>query len=445
MGDRPIVADLASNPFPGLSVRGDRPRVAIISLHTSPTAALGHSANGGLNVYVREICRAFSDRGIATDVFTRVPRGTSLALEQLAASSRVIPIPAGPDSLTKYELAAEVDAFANGVLDFAARRGLDYQLVYSHYWLSGAAAGILSEAWCAPWAHTAHTLAVVKNRSLAPGDQPEPAARERIEAEVARAADLLVVSTAAEGQDLEQLYGVDPGRVAVVPPGVDITRFRPTSRAAARRRLEIECLRPVLFVGRLERLKGAEIALRAFASAAAGHPDACLLVLGGDSFPTGDGVHGVESECERLAGVAAELGISDRVRFAGSVAHQQLPLYYAASEALLMPSYSESFGLVGLEAQACGCPVIAADLAGLASVVRDGVTGYLVSGHDPADYADRLARLLADPELSAQLGRRGTLLAQRFSWERTGDRLVRVFEPLLASSQDRVQVSARHE
>jgi D-inositol-3-phosphate glycosyltransferase len=419
--------------------------VAIISLHTSPTAALGHSANGGLNVYVRETCRAFSDRGIATDVFTRVPRGTSLAIEQLAPNSRVIPIPAGAESLNKYELASEVDAFADGVLDFAARHRLNYQLVYSHYWLSGAAAAVLSGAWRAPWAHTAHTLAVVKNRSLAPGDQPEPPERERIEAEVARTADLLVVSTLDEGLDLQHFYGVDGGRLAVVPPGVDLARFRPTSRAAARRRLDIECLRPVLFVGRLERLKGAEIALRAFASAAADHPDACLLVLGGDSFPTGDGVHGLESECERLAGIASELGISGRVRFAGSVPHQQLPLYYAASEALLMPSYSESFGLVGLEAQACGCPVIAADLAGLASVVRDGVTGYLVSGHDPADYADRLGRLLADPELSAQLGRRGTLLAQRFSWERTGDRLVAAFEPLLASAQERVQVSASHE
>lgn len=437
MGDRPIVADLATSDFLQLAVRGSRPRVAFVSLHTSPTAALGHSANGGLNVYVREICRAFDARGVATDVFTRVAQGTPTRIEHLAPDARVIPIPAGDPALNKYELLSEVERFAGGVLDFAARHHLEYDIVYSHYWLSGAAARVLAAAWDVPWAHTAHTLAFVKNRSLAPGDRPEPAEREWIESGIASDADLLVVSTAAEGDDLQATCGVEPERVAVVRPGVDLRRFRPTNRSVARRRLGLECKRPVLFVGRLERLKGAEVALRAFASAAAPHPDACLLILGGDSDPGG------ESERERLAWIGDELGIASRLRFVGSVPHAELALYYAASEALFMPSYSESFGLVGLEAQACGCPVIAADVAGLASVVRDEVTGYLVPGHDPADYAERLSRLLADPELGQLLGRRGTLLAQRFSWERTGDRLLEAFRPLL--DQERVQVSASHE
>jgi D-inositol-3-phosphate glycosyltransferase len=409
--------------------------VAVICFHTSPTAALGHSANGGLNVYVREVCRQFSDHGVATDVFTRIASGAGPIVEQLAPLSRVVYLPAGPAEVDKYELLEYVESFAGSVARFADDEGLRYNLLYSHYWLSGAVACTLRGRWRLPWAHTAHTLAVVKNRALAPGDLPEPPERALLEGEIARSADLLVVSTKAEGEELRRAYGVRRDRIEVAAPGVDLDAFGYVKRFTAPE-AGAPAARTVLFVGRLERLKGADVALRAFATAARHHPDVRFLVLGGDSHTRG------ESEHQRLVGIAGELGIESRVTFVGSVPHRRLPDYYMAAEALLMPSYNESFGLVGLEAQACGCPVIAADVAGLASVVRDGVTGYLVAGHDPADYADRLARLLDDPGLASAMGRRGRLLAQGFGWERTGDRLLQLLWPLLASGRPQLMVQA---
>lgn len=442
MGDRHTVADpLASSLSLPRALR-----VAVISMHTSPTGALGNGANGGLNVYVRETCAAFARRGIATDVFTRVPGSEPAASLRLGTLTRVVNVPAGPPGLDKYGLTGEVDTFAAAVAAHAERDGARYDVIHSHYWLSGAAACRLRAEWETPWAHTAHTLAAVKNRRLAPGDRPEPALREMIEAEIARSADLLVVSTESEGEELRRAYGARADRVVVVAPGVDLDAFRPVERAAARRRLGLPG-RPVLFAGRLERLKGAEVALRAFARVAPDHPDAVLVVIGGDSRTGG------ESELARLRGIAAELGVEARVSFRGSVAHSDLRHYYSAAEALLMPSYSESFGLVGLEAQACGCPVVAADVAGLASVVRDQVTGYLVPSHDPAEWAARLCSLLNDPELSQQMGRRGRLLAQRFSWSRTAEHLAAEYEALLGaalpaaagSTQVRVHAGARQE
>ncbi len=417
-------------------------RVAVLSMHTSPTGALGQGANGGLNVYVRESCAAFGRRGIASDIFTRVPASHPPSIERLGPLCRVINIPAGPPELDKYQLVSEVQAFADGVREMAAAERANYDIVHSHYWLSGAAACSLRGNWAAPWAHTAHTLAFVKNRALAPGDQPEPPFREMIEGEIARSADLLVVNTEAEAEDLRRAYGAGAGRIAVVAPGVDLDAFQPVPRFTARRWIGLEGRRPVLFAGRLERLKGAEVALRAFAQVASTHPDVVLVVLGGDSRTQG------ESERARLQAIAGDLGVSDRVSFRGSVAQPELRVYYSAAETLLMPSYSESFGLVGLEAQACGCPVIAAGVAGLASVVRDEVTGYVVPSHDPAEWAFRLNKLLESHDLSEQMGRRARLLAQRFSWSRTGDRLTEEYEDLLvgrlagAASRDQLGVHA---
>lgn len=422
-------------------------RVAVLSMHTSPTGALGQGANGGLNVYVRECCAAFAAQGIASDVFTRVPEDRPLSVEDLGPAVRIVSIPAGAAGLDKYDLVSQVEKFAEGIAAFADAGGLSYDVIHSHYWLSGAAASRLRLLWGTPWAHTAHTLALVKNRSLAPGDQPEPGVRELVEAELARSADLLVVSTASEGDDLRQAYGAGADRIAVVAPGVDLDAFQPVPRFTARRAIGLEGRRPLLFAGRLERLKGVEVAIRAFALVAAAHPDAVLVVLGDDSRANGG-----ESEQARLHAIARELSIADRVSFRGPVDQAELCLYYSAAEVLLMPSYSESFGLVGLEAQACGCPVIAADVAGLASVVRDEVTGHLVPSHAPEAWASRLRALLDSPELSEQMGRRARLLAQRFSWARTGDRLAGLYgelldEPLGFDGRDQawVQAGARQE
>jgi D-inositol-3-phosphate glycosyltransferase len=409
-----------------------RARIAVISMHTSPTASLGESANGGMNVYIREISAAFSRCGIATDVFTRRVGADDPAVERMAPLSRVVYLPAGHDHSDKYQLQHHVEEFAAEALAFIEEEQLSYQLLYSHYWLSGLVARSLRETLGLPWVHTAHTLGQVKNRNLAPGANAEPIERIRAEREIALQADRLIASTDDEREDLALLYGADRDRIAVVAPGIDLATFFPMPKSDAKRKIGFPDQRLLLFVGRLERLKGVETILRALALAAdRRHQDVRLLVLGEDSRDA------EESEKDRLRGLATELGIADRVDFLGSVAHHELPYFYAAAEACLMPSYSESFGLVGLEAQACGCAVIAANVAGLASVVREGVTGYLIDGHEPAEWADRILRLLNDPENAEQMGRRGVLLAQRFPWDLTADRVWAAMEPLVVpAAQD---------
>ena len=408
-------------------------------MHTSPTASLGQNANGGLNVYVHEVATAFSDRGIATDIFTRQQSPDDPAIEPLAELSRVIYLPAGR-GLDKYSLYNEVPAFASQVLDFAEREGISYDLLFSHYWLSGEVACLLRPHLASGWAHVAHTLGLVKNRSLAAGARPEPPLRIRVEAEIAQQADLLIASTADESAELVRTYGAVPERVFVVPPGVDLSVFQPVDRDEARRKIGYGPGRLLLFVGRLERLKGVEVAIRALALLRdRNHDDVRLLILGEDSKD------GDEGEKDRLKAVAADVGVRDRVDFLGSVAHHELPYFYSAADVCVMPSYSESFGLVGLEAQASGRPVVGSNVSGLRSVIRDQVSGYLIAGHDPAEYAERIGRLLEDPELAQQMGRRGRLLAQRYSWTRTADRLRELFEDVAERAQIRVHATARQE
>jgi D-inositol-3-phosphate glycosyltransferase len=408
-------------------------------MHTSPTASLGQNGDGGLNVYVREVASAFSDRGIATDIFTRRQSDDDPAIESLAPLSRVIYLAAGR-SLDKYSLYNEVPRFAEEIRAFAEKERIQYDLLYSHYWLSGEVACLLRPRISAGWAHIAHTLGLVKNRTLASGARPEPALRIRVEGEIAQQADLLIASTTDEADDLVRLYKANPEHIHVVPPGIDLATFQPLDRAEARRKIGYGPGRLLLFVGRLERLKGVDVAIKALALLRdRDHDDLRLIVLGED-VRDGD-----ESEKERLKAVATSLGVRDRVDFLGSVAHHELPYFYAAADAVVMPSYSESFGLVALEAQACGRPVVASGVSGLRSVVRDEVSGYLIDGHDPALYAERIGRLLADPELAQQMGLRGRLLAQRFSWTRTADRLEALFDNVIESRQARVQAGVRHE
>ena len=414
-------------------------RIAVISMHTSPTASLGQNGNGGLNVYVREVATAFSERGIATDIFTRRQTPDDPSIEQLAELSRVIYLRVGR-GLDKYSLYDEVPGFALRIAEFAEREGITYDLLFSHYWLSGEVACLLRPGFAGGWAHIAHTLGLVKNQTLATGARPEPALRIRVEGEIAQQADLLIASTADESDELVNAYGADPERVFVVPPGVDLSMFQPIDRSEARRKIGYGPGRLLVFVGRLERLKGVEVAIRALALLRdRTHDDVRLLILGEDSK------EGDESEKDRLKAVAAEHGVRDRVDFLGSVAHHELPFFYAAADVCVMPSYSESFGLVGLEAQACGRPVVGSDVTGLRSVIRDEVSGYLIGGHDPAAYAERIGRLLDNPELAAQMGRRGRLLAQRFSWNRTADRLEDLFDGVVERAQVRVHASARQE
>src|SRR3989449_4314382 len=294
-------------------------RIAVISMHPSRTACLGRNANGGLNVYVREIASAFSDRGIATDIFTRKQSPDDPAVEQLAASSRVIYLPAGR-GLDKYSLYDQVPAFAAQVWEFAEREGITYDLLFSHYWLSGEVACLLRPEIAGGWAHIAHTLGLVKNRTLAAGAHPEPALRIRVEGEIAQQADLLIASTADESADLVTGYGADPERVHVVPPGVDLSVFQPIDRGEARRKIGYGPGRMLLFVGRLERLKGVEVAIGALALLRdRSHDDVRLVILGEDSKD------GEESEKERLKSVASALRVRAWVEFLCSTSLHRRP------------------------------------------------------------------------------------------------------------------------
>lgn len=356
---------------------------------------------------------------------------------ELAPGVLVRHVDAGPyEGLAKEELPAQLCAFTHGVMQaWAGHRPGYYDLVHAHYWLSGHVGWLAAERWGVPLVHAMHTMAKVKNASLAEGDTPEPAARVIGETQIVRAADRLIANTAEEGDELVRHYDADPGRVAVVHPGVNLDRFRPTgpgatpvtltgpgagasvaaSRAAARDRLGLpqDALIP-LFAGRIQPLKAPDVLLRAVAVLLEERPELrsrlVVPVVGG---PSGSGL----AKPEELQKLAALLGIADVVRFRPPVGQQQLADWYRAASVLVMPSYSESFGLVAIEAQACGTPVIAAEVGGLPVAVRDGVTGHLVPGHDPADYARALARFVAAPALPATMGAEAARHAQSFGWD----------------------------
>ena len=398
-------------------------RVAAISLHTSPLDQPGTGDSGGMNVYVRSVALGLARRGIAVDVLTRCAGRGVPQVEEIGPLTRVIQVNAGPCApVDKENLAGLVPWFEENILAWGRGAG-PYDLVHAHYWLSGQAGLEASARWGVPLVVSFHTLGEVKNLAL--GDGLEPA--ERLEAERAAiaGAQRVLVPTSAEAEDVVRLYGATGGRVRVVTPGVDISAFSPRSRAEARRRLGLEGRRVLLFVGRLQPLKGPDVAIRAAGEALRAHPDAVLVVLGGPSGPDGP------SYVRVLRSLAAREGMAERVVFLDPRPHQDLPWVYPAADVLLMPSRSESFGLAALEAQACEVPVVAASVGGLRHVVEDGVTGFLVDGHDPAPYADRVLQLLADPGLARRLGERGRRRAAGFSWEAATEGVLRVYEELV--------------
>jgi D-inositol-3-phosphate glycosyltransferase len=330
-------------------------------------------------------------------------------------------VSAGPfEELGKEELPAQLCAFTAAVLREEAQHEPGYyDVVHSHYWLSGQVGWLARDRWSVPLIHTAHTLAKVKNEALADGDRPEPRVRVIGEQQVVGEADRLIANTDEEARQLVRLYGADPARTLVVPPGVDLVRFAPGSRAAARRAVGIAADAVVLlFVGRIQPLKAPDVLLHAAARLLADDPglrDRLLVHVVG--APSGSGLDAPE-QLQKLAG---DLGIADVVRFSPPQPPEVLADHYRAADVTVVPSHNESFGLVALEAQACGTPVVAAAVGGLRTAVRDGVSGVLVDGHDPADYAAAVREVLARRELLSAGARRH---AAQFSWERTADSLV---------------------
>ncbi len=402
-------------------------RVAMISLHTSPLDQPGTGDAGGMNVYVIELSRRLAARGIEVDIFTR---STSSALDPVVPACdgvTVRHVHAGPfEGLTKAELPGQLCAFAREVLRAeAAQPEGHYDVVHSHYWLSGQVGALARDRWGVPLVHTMHTMAKVKNEALAAGDTPEPVARIIGEEQVVEAADMLIANTDLEAKQLINLYDADPSRVEVVHPGVDLDVFRPQDRATVRARLGLPADAAVLlFAGRIQPLKAPDVLLRAVAELLRRTPSLrsrlVVPVVGG---PSGSGLEHPES----LAQLSRELGLEDVVRFVPPVAQDELARWCAAATLVAVPSYNESFGLVAVEAQATGTPVVAAAVGGLTTVVRDGRSGLLVDGHDPVAWADALRRVVEDDALRVRLEAGALEQARRFSWERTAERVLEVY------------------
>jgi D-inositol-3-phosphate glycosyltransferase len=418
-------------------------RIATLSVHTSPLEQPGTGDAGGMNVYVVEVARRLAERDVAVEIFTRATASGLPPVVEMAPGVLVRHITAGPfEGLSKEELPSQLCAFTNGVLRAeAAQPPGHYDLIHSHYWMSGQVGWLARERWGVPLVHTAHTLAKVKNLLLADGDRPEPKARVIGEEQVIAEADRLVANTLFEAQDLVSFYDADPARVSVVQPGVDLGRFRPApgTRLADRRRLGLpQHGYVVAFVGRIQPLKGPDVLIAALAALRERDPELAaqvtVVICGG---PSGTGL----DRPTALIELAASLGIADAVRFLPPQTGDELPALYRAADLVAVPSYNESFGLVALEAQACGTPVVAASVGGLVTAVRDGISGVLVDGHDPQDWARVLAGLLTAPGRRRQLSAGAVEHAQNFSWDRTAEKLLRIYGDAVA--ENRSLIAAR--
>lgn len=394
----------------------------MLSVHTSPLAQPGTGDAGGMNVYVLQTALHMAKRGVEVEIFTRATSSTDEPLVRVAPGVLVRNVVAGPfEGLDKYDLPTQLCAFTAGVLRAEATHEPGYyDIVHSHYWLSGQVGWLARDRWAVPLVHTAHTLAAVKNASLAEGDNPEPPLRAVGEQQVVDEADRLIVNTEDEARQLVSLHHADPDRIDVVHPGVDLQTFTPGDRAKARAALGLPPGVPIVaFVGRIQPLKAPDVLLRA----AAKLPQVHVVIAGG---PSGSGLAAPDA----LVGLAADLGITDRVSFLPPQSRHDLVEVYRAADVVAVPSYSESFGLVAVEAQACGTPVVAAAVGGLPVAVRDGVSGTLVAGHEAQSWADAIDALLArDP---AELRAGALAHAAGFSWDHTVDALLGSYRRAIA-------------
>lgn len=399
-------------------------RLAILSLHTSPLAQPGTGDGGGMNVYVRQVTGALARAGVASDVYTRSESPEAPPVVTMEHGVRVHHVVAGPQEPVPKDMLPDLaEVFADTVAVQFRQAPHRFALVHANYWLSGVAGHLLKHEFDLPLVSTFHTLARVKAEV---GEADDPTQRARHEAELARCSDLILASTGEEVGQLADLYAAEPDRVEVVPPGVDHRVFHPGDPAAARAALGLEDRRVLLFAGRIQPLKGLDLAVGALAELDA--PDVTLVVVGGPSG--GDGA----DELARIRELVEELNVGAQVRFVRPQPQGVLADYYRAADVCLVPSRSESFGLVALEAAACGTPVAAAGVGGLRSLVVDGVTGFLVDERDPKAFARPIRRLLEDPALAATMSARAETRSLGFSWDMTAARLRRLYADLSASA-----------
>ncbi len=399
-------------------------RVAVLSLHTSPIAPLGGRETGGMNVYVRHVAACLAREGVAIDVFTRRTDPATPEVQPLEGA-RLIQVSAGPTaSVEKEDLLAHVPEFVRGVEAFRAREGVHYDLIHSHYWLAVEAGDALARRWDVPHVAMFHTLGDVKLRARA--SEHELPARLEAERRLVHSVDHIVAATVHERQLLKQLYRVSPARVSVIPLGVDLEAFRPRPQSEARAALGLpvdEHMHVVLGVGRIEPLKGFDILVRALAEMTE-RDHVRLIIVGGDDRAA--------PELDRLRAVAAEVGVTEQVTFAGAVPHESLARYYRAADVVAVPSFYESFGLVAVEALASGVPVVASRVGGLTSTVADGRTGYLIPWRCPGPFAEKLDLLFENESLRAALGTAAARSMQSYSWDAVAGSLHDLYRELVA-------------
>jgi D-inositol-3-phosphate glycosyltransferase len=385
--------------------------VAMLSVHTCPLAALGGKETGGMNVYVREVSRELGRMGVSVDVFTRSQDPSIQRVVRLGERARVIHLAAGAEApMARERVYDHMDEFVEGVEAWRIAEAIDYDLIHAHYWLSGVAALTLKRRWSVPVLQMFHTLARLKNRVARSAAELEPLVRVEEETRIVSDADRIVAANVVERAELLRDYGAHASRIATIPCGVDTDLFTPGDRAEARRRLGLDDRPVLLWVGRIAPIKGLDTLLDTVARLREAGRDMRLLVVGGEADePT----NGHETSLRRRI---AALGLGESVRFVGPQPQSVLPLYYAAADVTVLPSYYESFGMVALEAMACGSPVIASRVGGLVTTVRDGVTGFLVPDGDVEALAERIETLVGDPELRWRLGREGVRWAAQHRW-----------------------------
>jgi D-inositol-3-phosphate glycosyltransferase len=389
-------------------------RVAVISLHTSPLLQPGSGDSGGMNVYVRELVSSLAHAGVDCVTFTRADREGLDAEVEVEPNHRVVHIEAGPHHLPKEALPDVSDAFCSGVMKWFEANGKP-DVIHGNYWLSGVVGHHLKHALGVPFVSTFHTLARVK----AEGGDPEPEWRDRAEAEIIQCSDAICVSCVEEEEQFRRLYGDPHGRIEIIAPGVERAFFAPGAQSGARLAIDADPSEPiVLFVGRIQPLKGPDVAIQAVAGLRErGYPNARLIIVGGSSGRDGD------METERAHDLVDELGMHDQVEFVAPQPHHILSTYYRSADIVIVPSRSESFGLVALEAASCGVPVVASAVGGLLSLVDDGVTGRLIEGRNPVRYTDALAEILDDDALRASMSAAAVVRSAGYTWHAAAERL----------------------
>ncbi len=404
----------------------NRLRIAVLSVHASPLARPGGSKTGGLNVYVLELSKQLARAGCSVDIFTRATNPRAPLLTEVEPGVRVVQLRAGPARVLAPDIVyRHLDDFEEALLEFVQAQGAEYDILHSHYWLSGLVADRLKSRWRLPHVAMFHTLGEIKNR--ASSIEHESPRRIEAEANIIQSADRVVCATEHEKSLLVHLYYADPQKIAVVPLGVDLERFRPIDQAQARKQLGFKDERIVLFVGRIEPLKGVDILINA-AAMLESDVECSVLIVGGDETTAGS--------VDELRSLASNLGIGHRVAFVGAVDHEKLPLFYNAADVCVVPSHYESFGLVAVEAMACGVPVVASRVGGMARTVRDGETGYLIPWLCPEPFAERIEMLLENESLRRSLGEAARDAVARYRWDTVAAGVLDVYRDILGATAE---------